>query len=375
MNRSIDDSPLAAHDFVLVTNTFWGEAPRIRHQVARLLRNAGGRVLFLERPARIGGAVTGPLPNPESGIWLGRGECLLHHQLRVVPPLHHLDAWVTSRSLAAVVDAWKPRDDFVIINFAPDAFFLSDAFPGHRIVTIIHDDFEAQSRLPWSSHIRWSLERTCRQSDHILAVSEPLVERLSNCCSPELLLPWTESEYRVPSRPSSDRRSLLFWGFVDTGLDLEVVEEIADHLSWLGPEWRLLVVGPTQGKGVRPRIERRLLPRPNVEILGPHRLDQLPIDDVLAAVLPYRRSRITDAVTLANKSMQLLANGLPLLISAMPRFVRAPFVIRLDGPGGVAEAVRTASRDFDSLQPVIERFCTQNSAKSRLATLTRACGI
>ena len=36
-------------DFVLVTHTRWSEAPRIRHQVARLLVDAGHRVLFLER--------------------------------------------------------------------------------------------------------------------------------------------------------------------------------------------------------------------------------------------------------------------------------------------------------------------------------------
>ena len=38
-------------DFVLFTNTQWTQAPRLRHQVARLLAHAGHRVTFFERPA------------------------------------------------------------------------------------------------------------------------------------------------------------------------------------------------------------------------------------------------------------------------------------------------------------------------------------
>ena len=36
-------------EFILVTHTRWDEAPRIRHQLARLLAGIGHRVLFVER--------------------------------------------------------------------------------------------------------------------------------------------------------------------------------------------------------------------------------------------------------------------------------------------------------------------------------------
>ena len=119
-------------------------------------------------------------------IWTTR---LIHHQFRVHSSLHRVDARHVARQLRSAVQQWSPAPNFTVINFTHDGWFLRETFPGHRIVTLIHDDFEAQSRLPFSGHITWALERTCRNSDTVLAVSEPLRERLSAWCSPELFLP------------------------------------------------------------------------------------------------------------------------------------------------------------------------------------------
>ncbi len=35
-----------------------------------------------------------------------------------------------------------------LVNFAHDAAVLPKLLPGARMITIIHDDFEAQARLP-----------------------------------------------------------------------------------------------------------------------------------------------------------------------------------------------------------------------------------
>lgn len=353
-------------DFVLVTHTRWTEAPRIRHQVARLLRDAGHRVLFVERADY---PWSGQLPAAvavEPGITLTRTTRLIHHQFRVIPAMHRLDASHVSRGLRAAVDRWRPAPDFTVVNFTHDGWFLRETFPGQRIVTVIHDDFEAQSRLPFSGHIAWTLERTCRSSDSVLAVSEPLRERLAEWCAPNLFLPWSVVPYRHPVAPAARRRTLLFWGYVDTGIDLDRVEEVASHLAQRGPDWKVLLVGPTQGKGVRAPIVDRLSRFPNIEVRDPMPLDALPVEETLAALLPYRRSPITDSVTLANKSMQLLARGLPLLISAMPRFLDAPFVIRFDETAGIAAAVDACVERFEQLQQPIEEYCEANAPESRL---------
>ena len=80
--------------FVLHTHTLWSEAPRIRHQVARLIAGAGTDVLFIERAAQ---PWQRPLLDPvqvEHGIRIARPRKLLHHQLRVVPPLDWLNGFV-----------------------------------------------------------------------------------------------------------------------------------------------------------------------------------------------------------------------------------------------------------------------------------------
>lgn len=356
-------------DFVLVTHTLWSEAPRVRHQIARLLRDAGHRVLFIERAGQAGRDAAQPLREVEPGITTARGTRLLHHQLRVLPPLHRADAAYVGPQLARIARDWGATPGCTVVNFMHDGWYLRERFPGSRILTVIHDDFEAQSRLPFSGHITWTLERTCRASDEVFALSEPLARRLSAWCEPTLFLPWTVTPYRAPRAPAADRDTLLFWGYVDNALDLGMVRSLSAHLSATRPGFRLLFVGPTQTKGARDRIAAELATMPNAELRGPCALDELPLERTLAAILPYRRSPAIDSVTLANKSMQLLARGLPLLISAMPAFLRRDFVIRLDGEGGIEPALQAAEGSFAALQSSIEAFCAENSPESRLRML------
>jgi hypothetical protein len=162
---------------------------------------------------------------------------------------------------------------------------------------------------------------------------------------------------------------LLFWGYVDNAIDLDLVQRLATELAATRPNFSIRFVGPTQTKGARERIIQTLRPFPNISVTGPTALDDLPLERTLAALLPYRRSDAVDAVTLANKSMQLLARGLPQLISGMPAFIRKDFVVRLDGAGGFSAAVATCEVGFDGMQPIIREFCEHNSSVSRLAAL------
>jgi len=326
-------------------------------------------VLFVERADYPWAGTLPTAVEVEHGITVIRTTRLIHHQFRVHSSLHRVDARHVASQLRTAVEQWSPVPNFTVVNFTHDGWFLRETFPGHRIVTVINDDFEAQSRLPFSGHITWALERTCRNSDTVLAVSEPLRERLSAWCSPELFLPWAVVPYRRPVSPIASRRTLLFWGYVDTGVDLDRVEEVALHLAQRGPDWKVLLVGPTQGTGVRAPIIRRLSRYSNIEVRDPMPLDALQLEETLAALLPYRRWSITDAVTLVHKSMQLLVGGPPLLISAIPRYLEAPFVIRLDGSGGPSDAVSAAVEHFDALQGLIADYCVANAPELRLRML------
>jgi glycosyltransferase involved in cell wall biosynthesis len=292
---------------------------------------------------------------------------LLHHQLRVVPPLHAINSWFVRRQIAEFLRTIS-AEEVTIINFNYDYYFLRELFPSKRIVTIINDDFEAQSRLPICGHITWALRRTCLMSDAVFAVSLPLVSRLSQWSNAVLFLPWSSMQYTAPRENISGRTRLLFWGFIDNRLDLDMLDRVAKDLARRGPQWELLLVGPTQGRG-REAAVRSMARHTNVRILDSHRLDQLPLDTILASVIPYLTPAAMDAVTLPNKAMQLLAHGLPLLISGMPAFIEAPFVRRLDGEESPATVIDSCIADFNALQPTIAKFLGDNTPESRLSQL------
>lgn len=367
--------------FVVLTHTDWTEAPRLRHQVAQLLLDHGHTVYWFERAA-------GPLGRRQgAGVASQGGSAatasartaphvvatrrLVHHQLRVAPPLHWANARFLVPQLRRFVQDNQIGPDATIINFNFDYYFLRQVFPQNRIITIINDDFESMSKLPFHGHITWALKRTCKMSDAVLAVSNSLVTRLRLWCDARLFVPWSVTPYQEPQGDASTRNLLLFWGFVNRRLDVDILERVSDHLFTSHPQFRILVVGPVEGKDGR-AIQERLSTRSNIEFRGRTNLQDLPVDRILAAVIPYRRHPETDAIYQTNKTMQLLAHGLPLLISGMPGFVQLPFVVRLDGPGGVQEAIGLCMQRFRDWQPAIRAYLAENSPESRLHDLGAA---
>ena len=356
-------------DFVLFTHTLWSEAPRIRHQVARLVASAGHRVLFVERAAH---ALAGPGPGireAEPGITLLRGRRLAHHQLRPLRPLDWLNDRVAATSLRGLLRDAGAAPGCTIINFAHDGAFLRREFPGGPLVTLIHDDFEAQARIPWFGHVTRNLRATCRASDRVLAVSTPLVRRLSDWCSPELFLPWSQAPYAAPAPGTAGRDTLLFWGHVDVGLDTERIRSMSRFLAERHPGVRMLFVGPTQVPSRRARTVDRLAGLPNVEVQDARPLDQLPLHRTLAALIPYRRKGDVDATELPNKALPLLSRGLPIMKTGLPHMVRAPFILPVDDDLALDDAIARCRRSFDEWQPLIRAMVDSNGPEARLRTL------
>jgi hypothetical protein len=138
-------------------------------------------------------------------------------------------------------------------------------------------------------------------------------------------------------------------------------------LARRGPEWSILVVGPTASNR-RAQVTAPLAVLPNVEILDRTPLDRLPLEEVIAAILPYRDTPAVNAVTLANKSMQLLARGLPLMVSGMPNFLDLPFVVRMEG-ADAGSAIERCIEGFEGWQASICAFLAANGPDDRLRQL------
>lgn len=348
--------------FIFFTKTYWHEPPRIRHQLAWLLRDAGYDVIFFEKPfPPWQHFINNPTVSCQ-GIQLCRYNELLHHKLRISRLLYKLNALWVLRSINRFIGSLDITAGDIIVNFNYDYGFLRDVFPHNRIITIINDNFISQAILGWKKPLALSLEKTCSISDHVLAVSNPLLRQLDQFCDPQLFLPWADRAYTPPSFIQK-RDTFLFWGFINDRIDYDLILRWAEELELRRPHMRFLFVGPLQIK----QNEIKLLEgKQNIGFLPPSDLDDLPLDRIIAGIIPYKSAvPRMDAITLSNKALQILARGLPLIIHGMPDFYEAPFIMRLDGAYCVDIADK-AIDNFYSFQPQIKEFVSEHSATARL---------
>jgi len=354
--------------FIFFTKTLWNEVPRLRHQLAHLLVGSGHKVLFLEKPYFPGQRQI-QRSAASAGVQLLRHGELLHHKCRIGPIARWAHASWTKHSIAQTVQDYGLDADDVVVNFNYDYYFLRNLFPRNTIVTIINDDFingltKAGNRSPRfvRSSLAYAQRMTCSMSDAVLTPSIALQDQLAAYCSPELFMPWADIAYRQPSK-TDGRDLILYWGVIGRRLDYPLISALAGRLAKEQPTTRLVLVGPTED-----RTELQLLLRlhGNVELHGPANLDALPLERILGSIIPYLRGEPeVDAIVFPNKATQLLARGLPLLITGMPRFVEEPFVFRLD-VGDAVRTIRHVANCFEDLQPTIKKFVDMNGPSARL---------
>jgi hypothetical protein len=354
--------------FIFFTKTRWNEPPRLRHQLAELLANSGNEVLFAEHPYRPGQLKDLGFGAPSRVRLFRHGE-LLHHKLRVGPIARWANAIWTSYCINKAVGEHQIDTDDVIVNFNYDYYFLREIFPHNAIITIINDDFvtaPSKTGVPCPRLMQASLARaqrmTCSMSDAVLTPSVALQDQLAAYCSPELFMPWADIAYRQPSYDDC-RQFIVYWGYIGRRLDYPLISTIADRLAREQPAARLIFVGPLEGDAADQSLFKL---HSNVEVRKPTDLDELPLNSIIGSIIPYVRGvPDIDVIVLPNKAMQLLARGLPLLITGMPRFMEAPFVFRLD-EGDPVITIRHVAKCFEDLQPPIKKFVDLNGPMARL---------
>lgn len=354
---------------LILTRTNWLEPPRLRHQLSLLLASEGHQVYFVQKPT----CLLPPSSSEHSsssgvdGLTLLNSSEFVNHQLRFLPILHQLNAFWARYSLVKTLNTVDLLCPDLIVNFNYDAFWLRSIFPDQFITSIINDDFEALSRFPVYRHLTWAFKRTCVMSDHVLAVSEPLLHRIAEFCEPELFLPWASEPYQSPST-SYCRNVLLYWGYINHRLDFTLLRKCVSQLSEIGV--RLRFVGPIDSQGSM--VQRLLASSSNVEWLPASSFSKLNTEDCFAALLPYRLDYPPNLATqLPNKALQLLSRGLPLISSELPYLHRASFVIPYDStsPSSLITACLTVHMNFYSLQPAIAEFLSSNGPGARLSQL------
>lgn len=349
--------------FIFFTKTDWAEPPRLRHQLARLLADAGHEIVFFQRPYYPGQRL-GNDESTHAQIQLYRYRQLLQHKLRIHPLLHSLNALCEKSQIRRFKNEFLIRRDDVIVNFNYDYFFLRDLFPPNRLVTVINDDFWSRAIGGYEKPLTWALEKTCRLSDVVLTVSLPLQKELRSICPAELFYPWADNNYTLPDTAST-RNTILFWGYINNKLDFNFISGLANSLIACGSGYKLLFVGPIQ---CSPGTIRQITRHENVKVLPAADLADIDLSDVFVGLIPYQAGvKELDVISLPNKVLRILACGLPLAITGMPNFIAKPFVFRLDQyPKSAIETLQTVHRQFAHLQPSIREFVATNGPEARL---------
>lgn len=338
---------------LVVSRTAWSEAPRLRHQLSRLLRDIGYEIYYVELLL----AVKPIEENSEKGINVYTVNERLHHQLKPFTFLQNIDSKYICKSLKRIL----PIKDFCfVVNFNYDNDYTFSLFPSVPVITVINDDFYAMAK-PWMrSQVLKNLANTLSKSRINLSVSYSLDRQLSQF-SPftELFLPWSDTKYKKPIS-NLKRDVVLYYGFVSR-LNLKIAEDLCNSGI------KLRFVGPLQGNGFK--FKSKFGSYPNVEFLNETKLSDLDVSDVFCAVALYdSKLASVQAITASNRMFQLLAVGIPLVYPNLPNLILASdqVIRRCTSTSDFLDAISYFEVNFNKVQPVIEHFLLNHTKINRI---------
>ncbi|PKV48782.1 hypothetical protein ATE84_0794 [Aquimarina sp. MAR_2010_214] len=345
---------------LILTKTNWGEPPRIRHQITRLLKEKGYKITYVEKNSYRSVFIKNRIE--ESIAFCSHAE-LIHHQLRYFPFIQRLNNFVVKYYLKKIL---KEVDFDFIMNFSYEYDFLKELAPNKKVITMMEDDFEAQAKFGMTRAIRNQIKSTCRNSDHVLTVSYPLFDKLSLYKNNvTMLFPWSQREYEKPKQ-QKDRKTVLYFGFVGR-LDWGITESIIKTTNY---NYRF--VGPTIRNSDAKMVNYLMQTYDNFEHIGYSKIEELEIEDVFCSILPYDSTLgNVQACTVSNRAFNLLSLGLPLVYADLRNLIKAPKTIMRTNKT-LEEYQETLHFYFDNFyeaQNDIETFLENHYKESRWTVL------
>ena len=346
---------------LILSRTNWLEAPRLRHQFSKMFHKRGHKVSFIEKPVSLFRAGLTYIDS-DTGIEIIRHREICHHQLKPLYLQHQIYSLFAKYEIKKLIG---DLDYDLIINFNYDYNFLNKLFPSAKIITVINDDFEKSAKFWMRRQVTKLLSRTCAASDHVLCVSQPLLDRalLSNTNS-SLFLPWAVDGYQKPIY-TKNRSVVLYYGYINNRLDWSLIRKLVES------NVNLRFVGPVEGE-ISSNEMNELSSFDNFEYIPSTEFSDLFLDDVCCSIAPYNKRLVSrGVVTVGNRVFQLLSRGIPIIYP--------PFEYLIDSSDNV---IHTASdyigylgginkfqENFQNIQPEIERFLTFHSEDIRFQYL------
>ncbi|HSA83253.1 MAG TPA: hypothetical protein VLF20_00020 [Patescibacteria group bacterium] len=348
---------------LILTKTNWNEAPRIRHQITRLLKRRGYQIVFVEKNSYKNFLIKNRI---EEGIEFFAHAELIHHQLRYFKVIQWANNFVVQLYLRKILK--RIEFDF-IMNFSYDYSFLRKLAPGKKIITVIEDDFETQAKFGMTRQIRNQVAATCKMSDSVLTVSYPLMTKLKTYnANVKMLFPWSERVYTPPSR-TVERNTVLYFGYVHR-LEWNVIERLIKETSY-----NFRFVGPTAKSNDERMIEHLKRMYSNFEYIPYSSIADLKLEDVFCSILPYDPEiKSVQACTISNRAFNLLSLGLPLAYADLKYLIEAPETV-ITKSRSVEEYKMTLNffkENFYDVQKDIETFLSSHYENDRWKILEEA---
>jgi glycosyltransferase involved in cell wall biosynthesis len=350
---------LRGRDIVCVGFADWEtELWTNQHHLMSRLAAGGARVLFVEslglrRPTVAGRDLRRIARRLRRGVAPPRRLDGVHVLSPLVLPLHGLAAAraLNARLLPALVGRAARRLGFrrpIRWGYVPQAELLLDTLDPSLVVYHCVDDIAAQEGIDEQS-FRAAEERFARRADLVIASAPGLAERL-RALSPNVRLMPNVADTGLfatalepgPVDPALDglaRPRLVFCGAVaEKKLDMALLLDLARARR----DWTVALVGPV-GLGDPHTDVSALAAEPNVHLLGARPHEELPnvLRGADVALIPYRRSRLTDSI-FPMKVYEYLAAGRPVVATELPSLDGVQGVRRASGAEAFAAAVDDA---------------------------------
>ena len=306
---------------LLITSSDWYEAPRLRHQMAKKLLEWYD-VIWIQCPSSISPSQINtykPVPNltvlqlPKRN----RVQELLWDNIPIFHWLENLHLLHTIKKNIPNVSLKNVNMITFQINFVEVLGLVKNGFA----IYVCNDPFSSYRK----RYYKWLFDRyeskIAKRVDVSLAVSDPLVKQLKKY-SPnvKLFLPSHDIDISEEYKKNiSDKKTLLYMGFVDKRINFKWLKEIAiKH-----PEFVIRFIGPV--KNINEVVELKKIS--NVEfypsVIGEDLHRELLKASVL--LLPFKRNNLTvQYMSAPNKLFQYLATGRPIVSCEIPYLVDLP---------------------------------------------------
>ena len=342
---------------VILTKTNWNEAPRIRHQLANLLKSGNHIVHFFEKNT----SIFSPLrKRTENDISFYSHPELIHHQLRIFPFIQQLNSKLVQKHLTAILNT---IDYDLIINFHYDYSFLK-SLTTKPIITFINDDFVAQGKFWMKKAIKNQLEQTCKNSDKVLTVSYPLEHQIKKINpNTDLFFPWAQKRYNKPSN-TNRRNKVLYFGYINNRLDWKTIDYLLENTTY-----EFEFAGPVHGKLAKEQSSILTKKYSNIKFLGYCNLEELDTSEYFCSILPYNPAiQSVQACTISNRAFNLLSLGLPLAYADLKYLIESKgnIICKNKTAQDYLNILKYFHDEFYNLQKHIQLFLQDHESKNRL---------